>query len=308
MKSSLAHAILATMVGYFIILLLFQIHEWIQTNYPRPTANPENINQIQHPYYHDQAVDSLKRFLSLSKSEKSEIKSNLESNLISMKRWQNLLDRLDYEIICIGELHDESTRDFLADNFFADFDTSVLLLETTPDQLNVLIKRMNSGRFYFPLLTADIMGILRTVSRRNASVQIYGIEETSQQQREQSTESSSRDKSIALNFWKSYQPGMRHIVLFGALHCAKEQHWLYQNLMDQATFPLKNRMLSVFVLGEHQNGPLEAFLFFLDELGIDKESFAIPWPNRLHPRILELFQSLNKQVLEKYDTLVVYRS
>jgi hypothetical protein len=66
-------------------------------------------------------------------------------------------------------------------------------------------------------------------------------------------------------------------------------------------------MLNVWVLGEHQNGPVEAFVYFLDEIGIEKKHFVIPNTNSLHPRIYELFQMLNQQTLEKYRTLIVFR-
>jgi hypothetical protein len=66
-------------------------------------------------------------------------------------------------------------------------------------------------------------------------------------------------------------------------------------------------MLNVWVLDEHQNGPVEAFVYFLDEIGIERKHFVIPNTNSLHPRIYELFQMLNQQTLEKYRTLIVFR-
>jgi hypothetical protein len=80
--------------------------------------------------------------------------------------------------MCIGELHEESTRNFIVEEFFAKFSVDVLLLEATPKELKRLIKRMNAGRTYFPLLAADIMNILRAVRVRNPDVKIFSIEET----------------------------------------------------------------------------------------------------------------------------------
>ena len=65
-------------------------------------------------------------------------------------------------------------------------------------------------------------------------------------------------------------------------------------------------MLNVKVLGEHQNGPLEAFVYFLDEIGIGKKSFVIPDTSALHPYIYELFELLKQQTLEKYCSLIVF--
>jgi hypothetical protein len=56
-----------------------------------------------------------------------------------------------------------------------------------------------------------------------------------------------------------------------------------------------------------QSGPLEAFVFFLDDIGIEKKNFVIPDTTSLHPLIYELFQELNRQILEKFCTLIVFR-
>jgi len=207
----------------------------------------------------------------------------------------------------MGELHEESTRNFLAEEFFGKHSTDLLLLEATPLTLRRLFKRMDAGRDYFPLLDADIMKILRTVKHSNPAIKVWGIEETDEQQKEKHGHSNSRDQSIANNFWNRFQPGRRHIILFGALHCTNESNWLFKNLYDHAPLPLKERMFNVKVLGEHQNGPLEAFVYFLDEIGIEKKSFVIPDTSALHPYIYDFFQSFNRQTLEKYGVLIVFR-
>jgi hypothetical protein len=303
MDSPLARVILTVLGGYLIILFFLSIYDWIVEEYPKRPNKPPSSERIQHPFYHEEVAKALQRFSRLPESEKTAIKNNLKSNLISMEQWLIHLAQSDYQIMCMGELHEEVTRNFLADEFFAKFSTDVLLLEATPKNLKRLIKRMDAGRDYFPLLNADIMKILRTVKDRNPAIKIWGIEETEEQQKD----SNLRDQSIAHNFWNKFQSGRLHIILFGALHCTNEPNWLFKNLCNQATFSLKEHMLNVRVLGEHQNGPVEAFVYFLDEIGIEKKHFVIPNTNSLHPRIYELFQVLNQQTLQKYRSLVVFR-
>jgi hypothetical protein len=307
MDSPLARMILIVLGGYFIILFSLIAYEWIREEYPRPPTKPPSTERFQHRFYHKQAVDALQRFTRLPKPERDAIKESLESSLISMEQWLTHLGQSDYQVICIGEFHKESTRNFLAEEFFAKISVDVLMLEVTPKELNRLIKRVNAGRIYFPLLDADIMNILRTVRARNPDIKICGIEETDKQQKKQFGHARSRDQSIARNFWNRFQPGMRHIILFGALHCMNEPNWLFKYLCGQAPLSLKERMLNAQVLGEHQNGPLEAFVFFLDEIGIEKKNFVIPDTSALHPLIYELFQLLNRQILEKFCTLIVFR-
>jgi hypothetical protein len=307
MDSPLARVILTVLGGYFILILFLVAYEWFKDEYPRPAAKPVSVARIQHPFYHELAVDALQRFSRLPKPEKDSFKQSLESNLISMEQWLTGLDQSNYKLMCIGEHHEESTRKFLAEEFFAKISVDVLMLEATPKELKRLIQRMNSGRTYFPLLDADIMKILRTVRAKNPSIRIFGIEETEKQQKEKRVHPGSRDESIAVNFWKKFHPGMLHIILFGALHCTNETYWLFEYMNGQAPQFLKNRMLNAWVLGEHQNGALEAFVFFLDQIGIEKKNFVIPDTSALHPRVYELFQEMNRQVLKKFHSLIVFR-
>ena len=303
MNSPLVRVILATLGGYLIILLFLSVYDWIAGEYPRRPPKLPDSGRIQHPFYHEEVAKAMQRFSRLPEPEKAAIRQNLESNLISMEQWLKNLGQSDYQIMCMGELHEESTRNFLAEEFFAKFGTDVLLLETTHKNLKRLINRMDAGRDYFPLLNADIMKILRAVKDRNPNIKIWGIEETKGQQKD----SISRDQSIARNFWERFETGRQHIILFGALHCTNEPNWLFKNLQNQAPRHVKERMLNVRVSSEHQNGPVEAFVYFLDEIGIEKKNFVIPDTDSLHPRIYELFQVLNRQTLEKYRSLIVFR-
>jgi hypothetical protein len=167
---------------------------------------------------------------------------------------------------------------------------------------------MEAGRNYFPLLDADIMNILRAARDRNPDVKFYGIEETDKQAKQQHVHSNTRDQSIAQNFWATFEPGMRHIILFGALHCTNESNWLFHNMCKQASPTLKDNMLNVWVLGEHQNGPVEAFVYFMDEIGVEKKHFVIPDTRSLPDHIYEWFPFLNRQALERYRSLVVFRT
>lgn len=307
MDSPLARMILVVLGGYFIIMLFLVAYEWIREEYPRPPTQSPNAERIQHPLYHKEAVSALKRFTRLPKPQREAIRKSLQSSMISIQQWLTHLGQSDYRVMCIGELHEESTRNFLAEEFLAKISVDVLLLEATPKELNRLIKRVDAGRTYFPLLGADMMNILRAVRAGNPDIKIYGVEETNKQQKERFGHTGSRDQSIARNFWRRYQPGKRHIILFGALHCTNEPNWLFEYLRSQAPLFLREKMLNAQVLEEHQNGSLEAFVFFLDEIGIEKKNFVIPDTDALHPLIYELFESLSGQILNKFSALIVFR-
>ena len=306
MDSPLARVILATLGGYLLILLLLSLFDWISEEYPRRPIEPIKSERIQH-HLHHQAINALQSFSRLPKPEKDFIKKSLKVNLISMEHWLSRLRQSNFQIVCMGELHSESTRHFLTKELFANFSVDVLLLEATPEELKRLYKRMKAGRDYFPLLDADIMSLLRTVRGRNPDVKIYGIEETEKQAKNYRGHSNTRDQSIAQNFWGVYEQGLRHIILFGALHCTDELNWLFHNLCAQASPTLKDEMLNVRVLGQHQNGPVEAFVYFIDEIGIEKEHFVIPDTRSLPEKIYEWFPLLQRETLGKFRSLIVYR-
>jgi hypothetical protein len=178
MDSPLARVILATIGGYLTILLFLSVYDWILEEYPRRPAEPVQSARIQHPFHHQKAIEALRSYSRLPEPERTAIYENLKYNLLSIKQWLTRLRRSDCQILCLGELHTESTRSFLSKEFFSNFSVDILLLETTPAELNGLIKRMEAGRDYFPLLDADIMNILRTARDRNPDVKFYGIEET----------------------------------------------------------------------------------------------------------------------------------
>ena len=53
-----------------------------------------------------------------------------------MESWLTHLGQSDYQVMCIGEFHEESTRNFLAEEFFAKFSVDVLLMEVSPPDKN----------------------------------------------------------------------------------------------------------------------------------------------------------------------------
>jgi hypothetical protein len=152
------------------------------------------------------------------------------------------------------------------------------------------------------------MNIFRTARAMTPDIKIYGIEETDKQAENHSSHSNSRDQSIAQNFWVTFEPGLRHIILFGALHCSNESNWLFHNLCNQASLALKDEMLNVRVLGEHQDGPVEAFVYFMEEIGVQKKDFVIPDTRSLPGHIYEWFPSLHRQTLGKFRSLIVFRT
>jgi hypothetical protein len=308
MHSPLARVIAAILAGYGLILLLLTAHEWAQKVFPRPPHEAPNVARIQHPLSHPTAVRALQRFDHLSDVDRHALKRELASSLTPTGQWLADHNASAYTIVCLGELHAEATRRYLANAVLNALSIDLLLLESTPKNLSRLKRWMAADRDYVPLLGADIGSALLAAMGRNPAVEIYGIEETGRQADAAAGTSGSRDRAIARNFWRRYQPGRRHLILFGALHCANTPHWLFDNLRVQAPEKLRIRMINVQVLGEHQNGSLEAFLYFLDEIGLPTTDFVVSDTRGLPRQIYVWFPALDRQILSKYAAVMVFRS
>jgi len=308
MKSPLARIIMFTIAGYLIILLLLFVHDWYIETYPSPPAPPLHTEDVQFPRHQKYAVQALQLYSRLPEHEKTALKKKMDTCLVSIGQWCAHVRQSRFEIVCIGELHTEATRRFLSKKIFPHLDTDALLLEAAPLELQQLIRRMKTGRKYFPLLDADIMSILRTAVATNPDITIYGIEQTQSQAEASSGNTNPRDRSIAENFWAVFRPGSRHTILFGAFHCSNDQSWLFHNLLVQASPGLRPNMFNVCVLGEHQHGSIEAFLYFMDEIGLQKKDFAVLETRHLPAQITEWFPLLHHQILGRYTSLIVFRS
>lgn len=308
MKSPLTWVIITTLGGYLIVMLALFVYEWIEETFPSPQTKPVVEGRIQHPFYNARAVSTVNWFLELPESEKNRLMNQIQSSMLPLDTWINQLEKSDYQIICLGELHQETTRRIIAEKLFVKMELDVLMLESTPEHLNFLLEKADSDRSYYPLLGADILAVLRTVIEKNPKVHIRGIEGTDTQKGNPNTFSGTRDQTIAKNFRNVFQSGKRHVILFGRLHCAKESNWLFQNIHEQSSAGLQEKMLSISVMGEHQYGPLEAFIYFLDEIGLGRKLFVMIHLEELSRLFSEHFPTLTESIFMKYNAIIVFRS
>jgi hypothetical protein len=284
------------------------VKDWVEAEFPRAPDEASTSMPTQDSQHRASVRRALNQFERMSEGERRVMKANLAAHLIPTKRWLAEVAASGAPLICLGERHETTTRRFLADTVFTSLPIDILLLEATPKEMKRLKRWVASGRDYVPLLGADIAQVVRVVSARNPSVDISGIEETRAQEAAHVRETGARDRAIAQNFWRAYQPGKRHLILFGALHCAATTAWLYANIHAQAPEGLRDQMLNVCALGLHQNGSVDAFVSFLDEIGLTTTDIVIADTQALPQPIYRWFPSLNEDILSKFAALVVFRT
>lgn len=288
------------------VLLIVSGVLWYRAQHTEPpreiVLEPVRIQAAQRT-----AEIALERLRALPPVEQQRVASTLDRSLQSPRGWLDDLDRADYRILCLGEHHEPSTRRFLAESFFSRYPVDVLLLEATPGELLLIEQWLEDGRDYLPLLEADIGAVLRAVRRRNPEVRVRGIEETPAQVRSRKEREGSRDQTLARNFWQSWQPGRRNVILYGALHCADDPTWLYRHLREQMPVREDVPMRNARVLGTHQHAPTRAFVIFLQALGMGQEDFVLADTGRVPRSVRRWFDVFDQHILQRYETLVVYR-
>ena len=255
------------------------------------------------------AENALREFSNLPAAQQSALRRDLDKNIVSVASWLDRVRESGVKVLCLGEDHADTTRQFLARTLFSGLAVDALLLEVTPHRLERITQELGWGRERVPLLGANIADVIRTARERNPGIELIGIEETHAQRiaRQKYDRRRPRDESIQNNFWRSFRYGPRYVILFGALHCTNREQWFYGGTRRLAPRRVANEMLNIRVVEEHQDGPIEAFVYFLAEIGIGRDDFVIVGSQALPPLVREWFDLLDL-VLEDFAVLIVFRS
>ncbi len=288
---------------------LVLMHDWIRTYFAPTPLELAIEKRARSTNPRPTALAAVEKFSHLPPNEQRDLGASLGANLISMQTWLAQLGDANYQVLCLGEDHEPSTREFLARELFARLRFDVVLLEATPREMRRVEEAIEEGETYVPLLAADIAGIVNAARARNPQILIAGIEETKRQRvlRQRGERSGFRDDSIVNNFWGEYRPGKRHAVLIGALHCTDRTRWLFEQMRQMAPRRVAEKMVSIRILGEDQDESMENFVYFLDQIGFEHRDFVITDSNALHPYVYEWFWLL-RSTLRPYQTMVVFRN
>ena len=68
-----------------------------------------------------------------------------------------------------------------------------------------------------------------------------------------------------------------------------------------------NAILNLRVAWEHVEAPFEAFVYFLDELGLAPEDFVITDPAKLPAEIADWFPFLSANELDAFGAIAIFR-
>jgi hypothetical protein len=306
-NSSIVKLLAVVLAWPIVALAIIQVYQWYQEATYVRVVEPLSQERVQHPIYFQFAQEALDSYGKLPKGDRQILKDQLRKVIVPVDVWMERLNRSNIGTVCLGESHDDHNRRFLTENFFPSYDLDTLFVETTPQGLAQIHDYMKAGEIYAPLLGADMGHLLDAVMARNPTVKIQGIEE-SEQQREDRLErrKGSREDSIYENLKLLYNANERNVVLYGALHCTFDPDKLYQRMREGLGGGTVTYQ-SILVQGAHQDGLMETFVYFLDDIGIIPGDFVITDAQALPPWVRENFQWLWAQTLANYQSVVVYK-
>lgn len=283
--------------------------EWARMNFV-PSPSPPKVPAdafVQHPGYERMAASAIEAFSQMPSSRREALVRNLGTNLGRLDDELARLEASRWAILCIGESHLAATRRFLAETMLAALTLDVLLLESSADELAEIMRQIDTGLAEVALLGVDIAAIVRSVRRANPAIVVAGIDEAASQKAQRIyRKRGSRDVAIAGNLRSQIRRDKRHAVLFGALHCADQPNWLYRRILLGETRVNREEIRNVNVIGEHQDGNVEAFLSFIHAIGIERRSFMIADTGALDRLIYKWFPALTRSFL-RFDSVIVFQ-
>ena len=300
---------LIVVAAIVLLGLAWIVAQWARSHFvpsPVPIEAPADAF-VRHVGYEELATKALAAFDAMPQSRRGALIDNLRSHLGNLDTELARLDASRLAILCIGERHLEATRRFLAEDVVPAIAVDVLLLEVSDDGWPAMRARIDAGDPEVPLLGADIAAIVRAARRVRPDVVIAGIDESGSQKAQRvHRDQGSRDVSIARNLRSHLRRGKRHAVLFGALHCADQPNWMYRRIQLGEHRVGREEIRNVNVIGEHQDGTLEAFLAFLHGLGIERRQFMIADVSALDRLIFTWFPGLTRS-FQRFDSVIVFR-
>ena len=292
-----------------LAIVLLQAHI-LYVDVTEPVAGwPPPDERIQFPDHHPWAKRALAGVAALPPEERAELIAVIERAIQPFPDWLAELNRKPVAVLCMGENHEPYLRRFLADRLFTTLKADVLLLEATPHEIGRIRARVEAGDEQVMLLEADIARLLRNSLAINPGLVIEGIEERPEQRSARiDAATGSRESSIETNFRTRYQRGRRHVVLYGAFHCSHKGGWLFRRLLKRSPpdAPAET-LINLRVAWEHLEAPFEAFVYFLDEIGVAPGDFVIADPTTLPAEIGDWFPFLSANELGAFGVLAIFR-
>ena len=102
------------------VITTFLVAGWIQENYVSLSSPEQPSGPFHNPGYRQKAEHAVGQFSKLSAGERAALLKNLHQNIVSVERWLDSLRGTGFSVLCLGENHEDATRQFLARTLFSE--------------------------------------------------------------------------------------------------------------------------------------------------------------------------------------------
>lgn len=293
----------------FAFILFIKVVDYYQEVTWQPPPWPPSTERIQHPDHVRWGEAAFNRYNEFDPPQQTAMRMAISSLIRPLDMWIDRVNNEKFDLLCLGENHDDYMRRFAAEHVLNVLQYDVLFLEATQEEVEEIVEQIEDGEERVELLGADLGPVMRAILKRNPGVEIYGIEETEdQREARQKTLEGGRETTIEGNFRALYQPGKRHAILFGAFHCSNTWNWLYYRLNQNPGKLRDASTRSIRLNREHIEGPIESFVYFLDEIGVaPKHHFVITDNAALPPEIKKWFPFFQANELGISESMIIFR-
>lgn len=293
----------------FAFIMVINAVDYYQEVTWEPPPWPPSTERIQYDHHTRWGIAAVNRYNVFEPAQQDAMRAAISELIEPLDTWVADVNAQKFDLLCMGENHDDYIRRFSAEHVFNVLQYDVLFIEATPDETEDILDQIEDGEERVELLSADLGRTLRAMLARNPDVEVYGIEETkSQREARQKLLEGGRETTIESNFRELYKPGKRHLILFGAFHCSNTWNWLYYRLKQNPDTLTGARTRSIRLNREHIEGPIESFVYFLDEIGVaPKHHFVITDNASLPGEIKEWFPFFQANELGISESMVIFR-
>jgi hypothetical protein len=242
-----------------------------------------------------------------------DLKEVLLQNSIPVSKWIESINSLKEGFFCIGESHRDSYRKFLAGSVLPGLKVDKIFFETTQIELDNLLE-VYTGSKNAILLNADIGGIFNTLFTNNSNIEMFGVEETKEQElaknrynRLNKGDFISRDGFIAQNILEKIEPHKKNFAIYGSYHCSKNAIGLggtvpfYRHLVDNIGIS-KDKMKSILLVADERGDFLADYLW---RLGLNKKAFVVSDTSKIDQKSYNYSWQI-KTYFDNYDTIIFF--
>lgn len=155
----------------------------------------------------------------------TDVKENIKNASNLLADWTDDLNKLNYNLLCLGETHNDEFRTFYGEVLkLIDFQS--MALELRQKDFDELLADWKMQKPLY-LLKASFDPIAQALESKANKIRIFAVEPTQEQNKfslehqiETGKREHSRDGFIAQNIAKNFSEGEKMVALYGSHHCS----------------------------------------------------------------------------------------